>query len=79
MAALNVDLSSKTSKNISILKRFDPDISEILETSTHVAIYNFEAREGKWNRKGVEGAAFVVRTSTNLKYYFVVLNKQGYC
>jgi hypothetical protein len=59
----------------------DKSIVEILGTASYIAIYRFDRNleeNGSWVRLGVEGAAFVVR-STEIPYFrFVVLNRLGY-
>lgn len=41
----------KKALNLSVLKRFDPNIEDIIESATHVALYTF-----KENRSWVECA-----------------------
>ena len=75
--ALQVDLSKKNSKNISTLRREDPLISTIIHEVSRVVIYKFDPVSTKWERSGVEGAAFIVQRKVSPFYSLVTLNTIG--
>ncbi|TVU44003.1 hypothetical protein EJB05_03427 [Eragrostis curvula] len=47
--------------NLSVLRRLDPAVTDILITATHVVAYNFDDDTKEWSRKPVEGSLFVVK------------------
>eukprot|EP01041_Mallomonas_annulata_P001160 gene1160-2252_t len=73
--ALAVDLSAKKSVNLSTLQRQDVNITGIISESSHIAIYRFEPKLGKWDRFGVEGAAFITKRNIAPLHNLIVLNR----
>lgn len=46
--SLQVDRSQNDSLNLQVLQRQDPKIVEILDTASHVVMYNFEPLKQEW-------------------------------
>jgi hypothetical protein len=77
---MNIDVSIKNARNLSVLSGIDKSIVEIILDISHIAVYEFDTSEGRWERYEVEGACFVVRRETQLgvpSFVVIVLNKQG--
>ncbi|KAM0907731.1 hypothetical protein ACQ4PT_015885 [Festuca glaucescens] len=47
--------------NLTVLRRLDPAVADILITAAHVTAYSFDPTKTHWSRKGVEGSLFVVK------------------
>jgi hypothetical protein len=77
MSILDLDLSEKNIRNLQTLTRIDSEITEIVNNSSHIALYQFNAQDGKWSRYGVEGAGFIVQRKSEPYYKFIILNKLG--
>ncbi|RLN16959.1 mRNA-decapping enzyme-like protein isoform X1 [Panicum miliaceum] len=52
--------------NLSVLRRLDPAVVDILITAAHVVSYSFDEDIEEWSRKPVEGSLFVVKRTENL-------------
>jgi hypothetical protein len=65
---------AKNVLNLNVLKRYDSDIHTILQTTSHVVLYDYKLNE--WNKKGIEGTLFLYEKS-NQKYGFIILNRIG--
>lgn len=62
--------------NLQVLKRKDPQINEILDSATQVALYNWNTELNKWEKPDVEGTLFVYsRNDEQLKYGFTIMNR----
>mmetsp|Transcript_14693 Transcript_14693/g.14791 ORF Transcript_14693/g.14791 Transcript_14693/m.14791 type:complete len:212 (+) Transcript_14693:190-825(+) len=75
--ALQVDLSSRKTINFSALQKKDSHLREILLEITQIAIYQFDPKLNKWERLGVEGAAFITRRDSEPINSLVVLNRSA--
>ncbi|KAK3447025.1 hypothetical protein EUGRSUZ_A02630 [Eucalyptus grandis] len=73
----NLDQNSTKVLNLTVLQRVDPSIEEILITSTHVTLYEFNIDSNQWSRKDVEGSLFVVKRNTQPRFQFIVLNRRS--
>ena len=51
---------TNTDLNMSVLRRYMPDIRAILSVAANAVVYNFEAATQSWDKAGVEGTLFVV-------------------
>lgn len=58
---LAVDREGMRLLNLTVLRRLDPAVSDILITAAHVTAYSFDQATIQWRRKGVEGSLFVVK------------------
>ncbi|CAM0877812.1 unnamed protein product [Alopecurus aequalis] len=63
--------------NLTVLRRLDPAVADILITAAHVTAYSFDPRAVQWSRKGVEGSLFVVKRKTQPRFQFVIMNRQN--
>ncbi|XP_039018897.1 mRNA-decapping enzyme-like protein [Hibiscus syriacus] len=71
----NLDQQSTKLLNLTVLRRIDPFIEEILFTAAHVAFYDFNIDLSQWSRKDVEGSLFVVKRNTQPRFQFIVMNR----
>eukprot|EP00873_Tetraselmis_striata_P037159 jgi/Tetstr1/457423/TSEL_004209.t1 len=76
MAATDAE-RAKAEVNLKVLRRFDAATEEILAHAPHVALYDFNVPESKWNRKDIEGSLFLVRRSAQPQFRLLVMNKKS--
>ncbi|KAI8929172.1 hypothetical protein BC831DRAFT_444977 [Entophlyctis helioformis] len=69
--------STKQAINLSVLRRHDPFISVILDTSSHVTVYDFDAPSQAWTKRGIEGTMFVFQRTVQPMFGFFVMNRLG--
>jgi len=74
---LQFDLTARREKNLRVLKSVDENVTEILEDYSHVAVYQFDSSQRKWERLDVEGSLFITRSLSDPFYSLIVLNKKG--
>ncbi|KIP06286.1 hypothetical protein PHLGIDRAFT_36001 [Phlebiopsis gigantea 11061_1 CR5-6] len=68
--------------NLNVIKRRDPSVVSILDQFSHICLYNFNGKTGKWVREGYEGSIFIVEHRDAPNYSFFILNRLGtgdYC
>lgn len=73
----NLDQQSTKLLNLTVLRRVDPFVEEILITAAHVAFYEFNIDLSQWSRKDVEGSLFVVKRNTQPRFQFIVMNRRN--
>ncbi|XVF46950.1 hypothetical protein PTKIN_Ptkin03bG0069400 [Pterospermum kingtungense] len=73
----NLDQQSTKLLNLTVLRRIDPFVEEILFTAAHVAFYEFNIDLSQWSRKDVEGSLFVVKRNTQPRFQFLVMNRRN--
>ncbi|GMI74308.1 decapping 1 [Hibiscus trionum] len=73
----NLDQQSTKLLNLTVLRRIDPFVEEILITAAHVAFYEFNIDLSQWSRKDVEGSLFVVKRNTQPRFQFIVMNRRN--
>lgn len=73
----NLDQNSTKLLNLTVLQRIDPFVEEILITSAHVTLYEFNVDLSQWSRKDVEGSLFVVKRNTQPRFQFIVMNRRN--
>ncbi|KAF8757444.1 hypothetical protein HU200_010964 [Digitaria exilis] len=61
--------------NLSVLRRLDPAVTDILITAAHVVSYSFDEDVEEWSRKLVEGSLFVVKRNAQPRFQLVVMNR----
>ncbi|WVQ75930.1 hypothetical protein IAR50_005565 [Cryptococcus sp. DSM 104548] len=66
----------RNATNFRSVKRADPSISEILETSVYSVIYHYDERSERWEKQKMEGPLFVVRREKTPEYQLYMLNRQ---
>nr|CAB3492546.1 unnamed protein product [Digitaria exilis] len=59
---LSWDREGTRALNLSVLRRLDPAVTDILITAAHVVSYSFDEDIEEWSRKLVEGSLFVVKS-----------------
>ena len=74
---MQIDLSAKAARNLSVLKKIDSNVSEIISEASDTAIYKFDAAQKKWDRHGVQGAVFITQNIQAPFHSLIVLNKLG--
>ncbi|CAH1761323.1 1885_t:CDS:2 [Entrophospora sp. SA101] len=67
-----MDFAARNAVNLSVLKRHDEYIVEIIDTSSHVVVYLFDRDQSTWTKKGVEGTI-----SIQPVFGFIVMNRLG--
>lgn len=72
---MQADRLKQMEYNLAILKRRDAHITEVLNSSAHVVLYQFNEAKQSWDLKKVEGSMFVVARATEPRHMFVVLNR----
>lgn len=75
LSRLEIDLSAKRSKSLTLLKRVNEAVFEIVHDATQAAVYNFNLKTNGWEKAGIEGALFLTRNSVAPLYSVFVLNK----
>ncbi|XP_031498526.1 mRNA-decapping enzyme-like protein [Nymphaea colorata] len=73
----NLDQESTKVLNLTVLRRIDPFVEEILTTAAHVTFYEFNIEQSRWSRKDVEGSLFVVKRNTQPRFQFIVMNRRN--
>jgi len=73
---------TNTDLNLSVLKRYLPEITIILSIAPAAVIYNFSPSGQTWEKADVEGTLFVCQLQSSPltgkdRYSIVVLNKKG--
>jgi len=71
-----VDTSQAEGFNMSVLKRMDEDILEILYSATHVAVYEFDTGRKSWRRSDIEGTLFLVKRCSAPRFRMIVVNSK---
>ncbi|WWD21550.1 hypothetical protein CI109_106036 [Kwoniella shandongensis] len=66
----------RNATNFRSVKRADPHVSSILETSVYSVVYYYDETSGKWEKQKQEGPLFVVRREKNPEYSLYMLNRQ---
>ncbi|CAJ0860801.1 8370_t:CDS:2 [Entrophospora sp. SA101] len=69
---IKMDFAARNAVNLSVLKRHDEYIVEIIDTSSHVVVYLFDRDQSTWTKKGVEGTI-----SIQPVFGFIVMNRLG--
>ncbi|WVQ83297.1 hypothetical protein IAT38_005436 [Cryptococcus sp. DSM 104549] len=69
-------LDFRNATNFRTVKRSDPHVAEILETSVYSVIYQWDEGSDKWEKKNQEGPLFVVRREKSPEYSLYMLNRQ---
>lgn len=72
-----MDTAQRHAINLSVLKRHDSSITNIIESSSHVVVYNFEEKLKEWQKKGIEGTMFIFNRNKEPSLGFFVMNRLG--
>ncbi|KAJ3681549.1 hypothetical protein LUZ60_016038 [Juncus effusus] len=65
------------SLNMTVLRRRDPYVEDILITAPHVVMYEYDLQLNQWNRKDVEGSLFVVKRTKQPRFQLIVMNRRN--
>uniref|UniRef100_A0A0D9W149 WH1 domain-containing protein n=1 Tax=Leersia perrieri TaxID=77586 RepID=A0A0D9W149_9ORYZ len=63
--------------NLTVLRRVDPAVADILMTAAHVVLYSFDDTKYQWSRKPVEGSLFIIKRNAQPRFQFVVMNRKN--
>ncbi|KAJ3321816.1 mRNA-decapping enzyme subunit 1 [Boothiomyces sp. JEL0866] len=63
--------------NLNVLRRYDSSIIHIIETSSHVVLYDFDPHSSQWKKRGIEGTLFLYERSEEPRFGFYILNRVG--
>ncbi|KQK12264.1 mRNA-decapping enzyme-like protein [Brachypodium distachyon] len=74
---LGADQEGTRTLNLTVLRRLDPAVADILIIAAHVTAYSFDEGTNQWSRKGVEGSLFVVKRNTQPRFQFIVMNRRN--
>ncbi|KAJ1721784.1 hypothetical protein LPJ53_003737 [Coemansia erecta] len=74
---LSNDARKKLAANLQVLRRYDEQIEAIVDTTSHVVLYQFQEATQSWANKSVEGALFIYKRSAAPYYGFTILNRVG--
>ncbi|KAJ1733974.1 hypothetical protein LPJ72_002586 [Coemansia sp. Benny D160-2] len=79
MAPGNVtaDARKKLAANLQVLRRYDSQIEAIIDTTSHVVLYQFQEQTQTWANKDVEGALFIYKRATAPHFGFTIMNRIG--
>jgi len=61
---LQVDDELRDRKNLETLRKLDPNVTNVIQSATHVTLYHFDAATVKWARYDCEGPLFIVKRET---------------
>ncbi|KAI9500225.1 hypothetical protein BX070DRAFT_196005, partial [Coemansia spiralis] len=74
---LTNDARKKLAANLQVLRRYDEQIEAIIDTTSHVVLYQFQEDSQSWANKEVEGALFIYKRSSVPHYGFTIMNRVG--
>lgn len=60
---------------MNVLKRHDKQAKSIIDTSSHVVVYDFNGKQ--WSKRGIEGSLFLYQRNGQPKYAFTIMNRLG--
>ncbi|KAI8325656.1 PH domain-like protein, partial [Martensiomyces pterosporus] len=72
---LSSDARKKLAANLQVLRRYDSEIQAIIDTTSHVVLYQFQHDTSSWAKKDVEGALFIFQRASAPCYGFMVMNR----
>ncbi|KAJ2084116.1 hypothetical protein H4R24_000325 [Coemansia sp. RSA 988] len=58
---LSPDARRKLAANLQVLRRYDSQIEALIDTTSHVVLYQFQEENQTWANKEVEGALFIFK------------------
>jgi hypothetical protein len=75
-------LRDRDEMNFSVIKRYVPTLSEIVDIAPSAHIYTFSHSENTWERTGIEGSMFVCQLTPSPitgvpRHCIIVLNRKG--
>lgn len=75
-------LRDRDEMNFSVIKRYVPNLSEIVDIAQSAHIYTFSHSEATWEKTGIEGSMFVCELTPSPitgapRHCIIVLNRKG--
>lgn len=67
--------SAEVSMNVSAIRLVDRLVCDIVDTATHVVLYEFNHKSSEWEKTNAEGALFIYSRNGNPRYKIIVLNR----
>lgn len=67
---------TNTELNLTVLRRYNPDIERIVSIAPFVVVYTFSPDLQQWEKCGIEGTLFVCQL-TGLRYTVMMLNRKS--
>ncbi|KAI9004242.1 hypothetical protein BC832DRAFT_531893 [Gaertneriomyces semiglobifer] len=69
--------AARQAVNLNVLRRHDANILDILDSSSHVVVYDFDMSSQSWAKRGIEGTMFLFRRSVEPHYGLMIMNRLG--
>jgi mRNA-decapping enzyme 1B len=63
--------------NLRVLQRLDSSINDIVESATHVGLYEFKQDAQAWEKRNVEGSLFLVKRNDVPRFQLQILNRNS--
>lgn len=70
-----MNAEARLSLNLRVLKRHDPYIHRIVDSTSFAVVYTFSRETKEWTKAGVEGTLFLVEKSVSPLYGFFIMNR----
>ncbi|KAJ3106832.1 mRNA-decapping enzyme 1B [Phlyctochytrium planicorne] len=70
-----MDVKARNAVNLKVLRRYEPEIVAIADSSSHIVIYDFNTKSKTWAKKGIEGTLFLMQRASAPYYSMFVLNR----
>ncbi|KAI8621846.1 hypothetical protein BC830DRAFT_1092494 [Chytriomyces sp. MP71] len=70
-----MNAEQRNAHNLRVLQRHDPLIVAILDSTSHVVVYDFDETKQSWNKRGIEGTLFIVQRNAAIRHRMLILNR----
>ncbi|WVF69741.1 hypothetical protein IAT40_004520 [Kwoniella sp. CBS 6097] len=77
MAMSQADQHLIDATNLRSVRRADPNVKSILQTSVYSVVYHYDEPSGKWEKQKQEGPLFVVQREKSPEWSLYMLNRQA--
>ncbi|OCF45827.1 hypothetical protein I317_00315 [Kwoniella heveanensis CBS 569] len=77
MAMSQADQQLIDATNLRSVRRADPNVKSILQTSVYSVVYHYDEVSGKWEKQKQEGPLFVVQRDKSPEWSLYMLNRQA--
>mmetsp|Transcript_6282 Transcript_6282/g.7669 ORF Transcript_6282/g.7669 Transcript_6282/m.7669 type:complete len:256 (-) Transcript_6282:200-967(-) len=74
---MNIQSQYQEEINVATLKKLDPSITEVIATSSHASMYQFETSAVKWEKIECEGPLFIVKRNSDPRFGLIIANRVG--
>ena len=68
---MQVDLSDRRARNLSVLQRRDGNVTDIVSEYSLVGLWEFVYKASSWEKLGFEGSSFITRNRSKPFYKFI--------